>query len=442
MTMLFKPPRVPGYEDDMADELGVDTSAQPDVSPIADASLDDIAPPGDAPPEATAKPDALDAEIMRKLEQSPPPMPGAGGPPPMPAAAPPGTDDARADKDAIDEGRKRDDMARLLRGIELGGKQLIAGVLHQDKMAELVSPESTNYEGQARADAEKGEAKRYQRSQGEIAAAHQRYLTTRQLQNDELSRKDKGEAKTRQQLLDEENRKQREISNGLRKEGIDATKENSRVMQGLAVQGMGIRNEEHEDKKTDREDAHNNAGTTFDGVKLVAPKGIDKNEAKEVHDKVGMYNAAFAAFDSIDEAIKNYVANPSITTFNDINSRSRIAAAAMTSAVGGGAMAEAEANAAIAAMGASPSSFLAGKALFASQVEGVPPEKAAAEMLSKLHAARNTLRRSGLAKFQGNNYAPASGGEAPSAKTNTPKVYQNDKGEKIRWNGTAWEPVK
>jgi hypothetical protein len=415
---------------------------------IADADLSDVAPwdpktseTVEAPDASkpTAKPDALDTEIMRQLAQQPPPLMPSGAPPPMPVAAPPGADDVRAEQDAIGKGAERDKQSSLMRAIELASKQLTAGVLRQP-MAELASPEKTNYEGEARALAEKGEQKRYSRGQAEIAAAHQRYLADRQAKLDERSVTDKAEAKARQAKLDKENEEQRGISNGLRKEGIDATKSNTAVMQSLAVEGMRLRKDEHEDKKADREDAKNNASTTFDGVKLVAPRGIDKNEAKEVHDKVGMYNAAFEAFDSIDDAIKEYVAHPSISSFNNINSRSRIAAAAMTSAVGGGAMAEAEANAAIAAMGANPASFLAGKALFDSQVKGVPPEQAAAEMLSKLKAARSTLRRSGLAKFKGNNFAPEddqsggnSGGLVTITNRKTGKTKQATPAEALRF---------
>ena len=267
---MYKLPPVDGYDDEsMADELGVDASKQPDIPPQPDASLDDI-----APPEAKAKPDAMDMEIMRQLEA----QPQGGGAPPMPMAALPGTDDARAEKDAIAEGRQRDDNARLMRGIELGGKQLIAGVLHQDKVAEVVSPESTNYEGQAKADAERGEAKRYQRSQGEIAAAHQRYLTTRQLQNDELSRKDKDKAATRQGEQDKHSATEHDEDQVIRKD-------QNKAMLAMAGAQFGFRKDEHQDNEDHQseQDVQKLAKETGANPALIAQKVARVNDVLKRH---------------------------------------------------------------------------------------------------------------------------------------------------------------
>lgn len=181
-------PTVDGFDDDDVGEQGLvaalDTDAAEAASP--DALVDSLELPGvptDAPPP-------------------PPEPPGTDGPPPMPAPAPRYFDDIAAERDDIAKGAEQDRMARMIRGIEMGSKQLTAGVLQQP-MAQLVSPESTNYQGIAQARADKGEAKRFQWSQGEIAAAHKRAMLERQGKLDEAkAAKDKAEAE-RQAKLDE-----------------------------------------------------------------------------------------------------------------------------------------------------------------------------------------------------------------------------------------------
>lgn len=352
----------------------------------------------------------------------------------------PGADDERA----ISAGRDRDNQTRLMRAIELGGKQFNSA-LGGIPVAELATPASTSFEKDATARADRGEAKRYQRSQAEIAAAHQRAMMERQQRNDAASAAAKADAKARQGVEDAYRRDEDIKRHQEHETSVGLAAENNRIMQGMAAQGLHLRQDEHDDKRGDKADAQSASDTEVDGVTFVAPKGVSAPQAHDAQVKAGLLNAAFGELDGVRDAVKKYVAHPSLETFDDISSRGFITAQAMTAAGGGGAMSKDEAKEAIGAMGADPTSARAMKALWDSQFSGMPPEQAAKMMLNKLNAARDTFKRGAIAGMRSRKYAPASSVDtATSVGTSRPIMVNQKTGERRYKNpdGTLGEVVK
>lgn len=203
-------PPVEGYEEQTDDEAAL---ADELSGGLPSANLDAISPAAGGEAEqhggmralGPADKEDLDAAVGKQLASKPPP-PGSqmqGG---VPQANP-----NQADDDNVKSAGDRDRMNRLLRGLELGGKQLIAGVLHQP-VAEVVG-ENTNYEGQARAEASRNKDRRYAQGidernysdtqkQREIALAHQKWQQEHQAGLDETKqRKDESDADFRERQL-------------------------------------------------------------------------------------------------------------------------------------------------------------------------------------------------------------------------------------------------
>lgn len=118
--------------------------------------------------------------------------------------------DATRERDDIAAGRDRDSSARLMRSIELAGKQFnsaVGGI----PVGELANPASTSYERDATARADRGEAKRFTRNQAaaaeqwrranfdaeatkqKIAQQHQAYLDKQKADRDAWERAEKDE---------------------------------------------------------------------------------------------------------------------------------------------------------------------------------------------------------------------------------------------------------
>lgn len=133
----------------------------------------------------------LDSAITGTLAKQPPPpppgsqMPSGGAPPSMPAGMSRHYDDEQSDKRDVQSGRERDDQNRMMRGLEMAGRQLVGGVLQQP-VAESVG-QQTNYEQEATARAQRNRETRrtgdidernYSVADGQrkIALAHQGFM--------------------------------------------------------------------------------------------------------------------------------------------------------------------------------------------------------------------------------------------------------------------------
>lgn len=292
------PPPIDDFDEQTPDETALaDQLAMADTSP--DSTVDSMSMPEAEPPPAEVSPaqkiggadetavppkapetnsllsEQLDNAIQDKLGERYAPTEGAGSPPPMPRGEAPGSDDARFQREGddakIQDARKRDDWARILRGIELGGKQLIAGVLHQDKTAELVSPDSTNYEGQARADAERGEQRRYARSQQEIAEAHRRGMSERQFRLDAAAAAERARTAGRQEKQDELKQRKDESDADFRERQLKSQEERARNHDATTREAARI-SAGRADSKDIEGDVQKLAKETGDTAPLIAEK--------------------------------------------------------------------------------------------------------------------------------------------------------------------------
>jgi hypothetical protein len=444
----FLPP-VDGF-DDQTDEENALADAYSGGLPSADLSdIGPSAPQDDATAPAVGggmkvlddsdKAD-LDQAIGSKLaSQPPPPPPGSqmpaqgapGRPPSMPAPMAPGYDDDQADEEKISQAADRDRMNRMLRGLETASKQLTAGVLQQP-VAETVGQDS-NYEGAARAEASKGKDRRHAAGidarnfaatteQRRIAAAHQKYLESK-------AEKDAADKVERYKKTDAEHDEDQDI----RREQNKAMLSMSGAQLSIAQEGAGIRRDEHDTKKEDAAKKDSARTFDYDGGQFVIKDGLSNGEDGKAREIGGQYNAAFNALDGLKPKLAAIVSAKSAKELADARSELagsvQAAATASNAALGQGAMADNEKRAMFDAMGADIFS-LDGARAFAS---GDP-----ATINRRLAAFRGIVTASARGRL-----APygAIQGRQESAPTQG-KVYQNAKGEKIRWDGKAWAPIK
>lgn len=205
------PTKIPkgGWIQSIADEY--DVGGSPDLGPMAmaqtedtDAALGEMAaglesPPKEAPEIEAPRAAGVPRQAFERLSMLAPTM-----------KAPDATAvdvDATNERDDIERGRDRDAQARLMRSIELGGKQLNAA-FGKTPVAELSSPASTSYEKDATARADRGEAKRFSQTQAQLAQAHRQAMLDRQAREDAYRREhDAAEAKRRAEGDDYKQRK-------------------------------------------------------------------------------------------------------------------------------------------------------------------------------------------------------------------------------------------
>lgn len=343
-------------DDDAGGDLGAVAQAQTEDT---DAALGDMAAGLDAPtlkeaPELDAPNTAVPRQAFERLSMLAPAMPQQA------AVA---TDlDATNDRDDIERGRQRDSQAALMRSIELGGKQLNAA-FGKTPVAELASPASTSYERDATARADRGEAKRFTRTQAELAAAHRRAMLERQQSADAYRKEhDSSEAKRRAE---------RDAHNDLEKDEDQKLRADFNLSQHeLAQQGMGFRQREDaratdeaaaKEEKRAREAEDRGKKTSalsmpYDGGTFTIREGIDDSAANQARAAAGLYNGAFRAIDKLKPLLGDLATAKTPKQLADARSRLagtvQAAATASNSALGQGAMAGNEKEAIVDAFGA------------------------------------------------------------------------------------------
>lgn len=199
--------------------------------------------------------------------------------------------------------------------------------------------------------------------------------------------------------------------------------ENARAMRELAKGNQAIAGEHLKISKTELDDKQAAKATRDAALAVRVDGGEFKPRSTGIPDPVandwrktaGLYSSALVGMSDLEKSIRNYVANPGISTKNDMTSRLQAVASALNSANGGGAMSEAERRNVADALGAdvvSPEGFAA----VMMRIAGDDPTKAAKILLSKLNAARDTTRHQMVAKGDaaGFDFAPA-GAPAPAA---------------------------
>lgn len=399
-------PAVSGFDDQTDEEaaLAADIAAKG----MPSASLDDVNI--EAAPQAQARPAVppeyradLSAAIDAKLADTPPPPPPGSMMPP---------DDDEADRRSVTDARERDDRNRLFRGIEMAGKQLTAGVLRQP-MAEVVG-QNTDYEGRATQQAARNKADRYQRGiternfaateeQRRVALAHQKWAEA------DAARRAERQAE-RDRIGDVEKDEDQEIR-----------KEQNRAMLALTRMSTG-----RADEKDIEGDVQKLAKETGDTAPLIAEK------LARVKDVMARHPDDLPGVGPLDSR------KPAIALDSDAQSLQSDARELVNTLLflqsGAGVSNQERENKYMSygvGKGSTEVAFRQGMA------------KLENDIAQALRSKQAGFRPAVIERFTGR------GGVSPEQITGagarpaaTGKIYKNDKGEQIRWNGSAWEPVK
>jgi hypothetical protein len=369
-----------GYREHMPATVSLDSlpdAVEPELYAKAPSSPPEAppeaAPIADAPPQAATQPqresqsamgEELDKAIATERAKRAATDGAAPGSGPIKSGAvstPASADPDALEQGAISQGMERDRLSRLLRGLEMGTKQMTAGVLQQP-MAQVVS-ENTNYEGVARAAAEKGEQKRYSRSQDEIARAHQRAMAERQARLDEKSVADRAEDKKRQAERDIVADREKNEDQSLRGEYNAASLANAKAMQRLSMNAderAAAAREEAAAKAAqgdaDRASKNRARVIPYDRGTFILAEGLDDSASNKAREAAGLYNGAFGALDGVKPILSRIATAKTPRELADAKSELagsvQAAATAANTALGQGAMAEGEKKAMIDAMGA------------------------------------------------------------------------------------------
>lgn len=332
---------------------------------------------------------------------------------------------------ALMDANANDDEARRQRGLEAAARHLIAGFT-RTPLAPTLS------EGPTAVDKLLA-ARQLQR---------QNDFRERELGNNEgkvnFERLTKTQEAARQARLDaealardEETRRHNRVSEA----NSAANAEGNRA---IAATGLGLRVDEARTKREDRADQNAALDIPYAGGTFLLKKGLSAADHGRAREHVGLYSAADAGMASLEKALNEYVANPSLEAKNNVSSRLQSTAAALNAANGGGAMSEAELKNVSNALGANALSP-EGIAAVVQSIAGEDPQQAGRLLLSKLKAARDVSRQTAVARLQ--PYATyqrtGEGAAAPVGANGVGQLAKNPKtGEVIRWNGKAWEPVK
>lgn len=138
-------------------------------------------------------------------------------------------------------------------------------------------------------------------------------------------------------------------------------------------------------------------------------KGTPREEdRKKAQDIASGWNAALSGMSDLEGSLKGFATNPGVDSKRDVESKVRVVSAALNSAVGGGAMSEAEALAMAKALGAdvvSPSGIQAAL----EHLIGDDP-KAAQVLLTRLNSVRQSAKATAAGKLK--SYRYELGGEA------------------------------
>lgn len=173
------------------------------------------------------------------------------------------------------------------------------------------------------------------------------------------------------------------------------------------------------------------------------PKDVRLVGAKAVREKASQWNTALAGMDSLEEALTEFVNNPSLANKSKLYAPALSAAGAVNAAIGQGAMSEAEKQAQFQALGinsADPASLSA----WVERAFG-DDAKARNEMLTRVRGAKSLAKRSVANAAQPYGYKPrgAPRSAAPAGGTGR-KVVRNPKTGERRYlnaDGSLGEAV-
>lgn len=202
--------------------------------------------------------------------------------------------------------------------------------------------------------------------------------------------KDASDAKYRQTEADE--------NQVIRREGIGASKAAADAMRMLAGANFGLRKEESDVKKTERDDKKAASAVPVLGGTLTLTPGLSDTERGKAREVGGLWNSADEAVANFQTTLEEFARAPSSESKGRVTAALRTASSAFNSAIGGGAMSADEARAMSEAMGAdilSPSGLQA----LAQSVLG-DDGKAAATISNRVRAARQANRAAALGRLK------------------------------------------
>lgn len=136
------------------------------------------------------------------------------------------------------------------------------------------------------------------------------------------------------------------------------------------------------------------------------PPEADRKKAQEI---ASGWNAALAGMDDLKGSLQNFSSNPGIESKRDVESKVRVVSAALNSAVGGGAMSEAEAAAMSKALGADILSPTGVQAIV-NHIIGDDPAAAQA-LLTRLESVRQSAKTTAAGKLKSYRYEMGGGGD-------------------------------
>lgn len=226
-----------------------------------------------------------------------------------------------------------------------------------------------------------------------------------------LAAQAKAAAEKRQAEQDGKTDAQRVLSNALREKEIESRDKNTAVMQGLAfgnqgiaAQHLAIAKTEAERKAADKAEHESALDIPFDGGILKArTKGLGDTAVNKVREEAGLYNAALTGMGSLEQALTEYVAKPSLATKANVESRLQATATSLNAAYGQGAMADSERRNIAEALGADVMSPT-GVAAVLNVFSGDDPKTAGSLLLSRIRAAKDITKQTSRARFKAYQY--------------------------------------
>lgn len=341
-----------------------------------------------------------------------PEEPQVSAPPPSRVAMAPKVVDVpgTADEDMeLAYSRAQDNEARQRMAMERGGRELVAGLTRTQ--AQPVTQRPVDAVMQLYARRKDADAQRHQQNMERAAAGKTDFDTK------EAARKAALEAQQRKEDLDE-----REKDNARADRSIDASVDNAEATRELARSNYGIKKEEHDAKKQERDEKASASAVPFLGGTLSLTPGLSDTERSQARTAAGMWNAADDAVANFQKTLEEFARAPSIESKGRVSAALRTASSAFNSAIGGGAMSADEARAMSEALGAdllTPSGLQA----LTETVFG-DNGKAAATISNRVRAARQANRAAALGRLKtygsftdGQTLAQAGTAGGPQRKT-------------------------
>lgn len=317
---------------------------------------------------------------------------------------------------------KRADMeARAREAFERGSRELVAGLTR--------TPVASTFEQQKDAVA-RLLAKRKDKDAA-LERTNAQRLNAAKFDYDQRSEAEKKamEAQRRKEDLEE-----RAKDNERADRGIEATNR-------LAQSNFGLRKDDADAKKQEREDKMAAGTVPFVGGTLTMKPGLDGSERSKARDYASSWNAAITNVDGVRDALGSYLQKPSIENKGAVESQLVGALTALNVAYKQGAMADTEARRLSAAMGVDLTNPAGIAAAVSSLFTGDPGE-AGRILKVKIDTLRNASRKAAVEAMRPygdfSDGDGAGGGSAPGAPSARPIAVNPQTGEKLEWNGKEW----